>query len=65
MKIDHAFHDPAGGPELTAEAIETYMRRAHLERARAMHDLLLRARARIAGWFRRDSARALPPGCTA
>ena len=65
MNMNHAFNDPAGRPEPSAAAIETYMRRAHLARAQAVHELLLRAGARIAGWFRRDRVRALPPGCTA
>jgi hypothetical protein len=52
MKVDHAFHDLVDRGELTSEALEPYIRRAHLERSRAAHALLRAAVAWVKGWFR-------------
>jgi hypothetical protein len=63
MNRNHAFRTPAGIREPSPEAIAAAMRRARLERSRAVHDLLRRAGARIAGWLRPSRAGAAPRGC--
>ena len=63
MNGNHASIDPAAARDLTPEALESYARRARLERSRAAHDLLRGVLGRIAGWIRRAPERVAPHGC--
>jgi hypothetical protein len=63
MNSNHVFGNLADFRAPTPEAIDAAMRRARLERSRAVYDLLHLAGARIAGWLRSGRVGAAPQGC--